>query len=234
MCAEQAFEDSLDCKRGLDRRRGQRAIFALLVLAVHAAVLTSISGVLFGERGRSTVESEPTWIEAEIIFQSPSWDRIPAPEVQLEHPRVEMGALKLIQFDDPDPDALGKVVGSASAPKLSRFQSVAIERAATLAGIPTGHSETVIVVVEVLPDGLVGGVEIAGSSGNQKADAAAVDYALQLRWIPGTRDHVPQRMRVRLPITLSVPAGRLKSPQQCTLRTRALGIQSCVQQVINQ
>ena len=64
---------------------------------------------------------------------------------------------------------------------------------------------TVVVSVQVDEKGGASSVDVTRSSGMATADAAAIDYALSLRWIPGTVDRNPQSMRVILPVTLVIP-----------------------------
>ena len=110
-----------------------------------------------------------------------------------------------IAFDDSVEDQLAAVISPASALRLARVQSVDLVSFARRAHLPPGRSLTVVLRVEVTTDGSVDSVDVARSSGNVSADAAAIDYALALRWIPGTCDHQPKTARVSLPVTLFTP-----------------------------
>ena len=51
------------------------------------------------------------------------------------------------------------------------------------------------------------GINIVRTSGNAAADAAAIAYALELHWVPGTNGGSPKMMRVNFPVTLVSPPG---------------------------
>jgi TonB family protein len=72
------------------------------------------------------------------------------------------------------------------------------------AGVVPGHPATVVLAILISEEGRVNDAQVARSSGNAAVDAAAVRYALTLRWIPGTQNHQPQAMRITFPIILSV------------------------------
>jgi TonB family protein len=127
---------------------------------------------------------------------------VPAPQVRLEEPPPLEPALRQIQFGDSVEDELAGITGSASAPRLSRFQTADVGAYARRAHVNEGRAVTVVLVVNVLEDGSTGSADISRSSGNATVDAAAVDYALELRWIPGTRNQQPLAMRVLLPVVL--------------------------------
>jgi TonB family protein len=156
-----------------------------------------------GNSSRST-ERPPVFVTfGQIFVQSESPDRVPLPLLTLDAVNVD-SQLSQIQFDDSIEEDLGAVIGSVSAPRLSRYQSVDLSVYARRAEVLPSHPVTVILAVSVLEDGRAGSVDVSRSSGNAAADAAAVDYALELRWIPGTRDRIPRAMRILLPVTLSV------------------------------
>ncbi|HEX7011418.1 MAG TPA: TonB family protein [Steroidobacteraceae bacterium] len=66
--------------------------------------------------------------------------------------------------------------------------------------IRAGHTGTVILSVEVLPNGRVGRVWIEQSSGYPRLDEAAAREARTWRLIPGTRDGAAVAMWKRIPI----------------------------------
>jgi TonB family protein len=109
-----------------------------------------------------------------------------------------------VNFEDSE-DA-SSVTGSASAPRLSRLQTVSSEFYARKAGVAPGHPATVVLAILVSEEGWVNDVRVTRSCGNAAVDAAAVDYALTLRWTPGTENHRPQAMRVTFPVILSAGA----------------------------
>jgi len=181
-----------------------RVLIAALVVIVHVIVLGFLAH-FETPRQHSRVNAPVFIASAQIIVQSPQWDKVPAPEVDLNDVPVDLNALKLVQFDDSDQDALSGIVGPASAPRLSRFQSVDVQDFARRAGIAPQHPVTVVLSVQVGEDGGASEVNIVRSSGLAAADAAAIDYALALRWIPGTVDRNARAMRITLPVTLAAP-----------------------------
>jgi protein TonB len=73
--------------------------------------------------------------------------------------------------------------------------------------IRLGHTGTVVLSVEVLPNGRVGAVRIVQSSGFPRLDDSAVREARRWRLRPGVRDGVPTTMWKEIPITF-----RLQDP----------------------
>jgi protein TonB len=66
------------------------------------------------------------------------------------------------------------------------------------------HVGTVVLSVEVLPNGRVGDVRIERSSGYPGLDESALREARRWRLIPGTRDGVAVPMRKQIPITFQL------------------------------
>ena len=63
------------------------------------------------------------------------------------------------------------------------------------------HEGTVLLAVQILPNGRVGEVKLEKSSGYPKLDESALREARVWRFQPGTRDGVPVAMWKQLPIT---------------------------------
>jgi periplasmic protein TonB len=68
--------------------------------------------------------------------------------------------------------------------------------------IRLGHTGTVLLAVEVLPNGKVGALRLVQSSGYPRLDEAAIKAAREWRLIPGTRDGMATAMWKQIPITL--------------------------------
>ena len=185
-------------------RTPSRLLIAAAIVAAHVAIVTlGLHALLPTSVTRGDVGGE-FFATAQIIVQSQMWDKVPVPEVTLDSPVIEDSSLKVVQFDDSVDDELAGVIAPASAPRLSAFQTVGVSAYARRARILPGRPVTVVLVISVREDGRAGSVDVSRSSGNSVIDAAAVDYALELQWIPGTRDHTPEVMRVTLPVTLSL------------------------------
>ncbi|MET0986195.1 MAG: energy transducer TonB [Steroidobacteraceae bacterium] len=63
------------------------------------------------------------------------------------------------------------------------------------------HTGTVLLAVEVLANGRVGGIRVVQSSGFPRLDDAAMKAAREWRLVPGTRDGVATAMWKQIPIT---------------------------------
>jgi TonB family protein len=177
----------------------QRALTGGAVILAHAVVLAVlINPPTTTQPRRQAQDMTATLIE--VADQSATWDTVSLPDIQLVTPTLDADSLKIVSFEDPEEDS--GVVGSASSPRLSRVQSVRPEFFARKAGVQ--RPQTVVLAVLVLADGRVGDVQVTRSSGSAAADAAAIEYARMLRWIPGTKDHRPQAMRISFPVILSL------------------------------
>src|SRR5262245_7460919 len=70
------------------------------------------------------------------------------------------------------------------------------------AGLPAGVVATVILLLEIAPDGSVMSAEVTRSNAAEQANAAAVDYAKATQWMPGRVDGQPQAMQASLTVIL--------------------------------
>ena len=182
-----------------------KLLTAGLVLGVHLLLLAGLDHFASHRLQRVSAPAE-FYAIAQIIVQSPKWDTVPAPPMEMESVPVDVNGPRLVQFDDAEDDSLSGVIGPASAPRLSRFQSVDVGDFARRAAIMPGHPLTVVLSVQVSAEGGAIAVDVVRSCGLTAGDRSAIDYALLLRWIPGTVDRVPRSMRVILPVTLVAPA----------------------------
>jgi protein TonB len=104
----------------------------------------------------------------------------------------------------PKPDVQAQVATPASDPR-----NAGVEKGAESIRLPRpdypsrairrGIEGTVLVEVEVLPDGTVGDVELHQSSGHRLLDDAALKAAREGRFRPATRDGKPVASRVIVP-----------------------------------
>ena len=142
-------------------------------------------------------------MSARILVQSPDWDTVPFPEVDLQPMTVSSDALQLVHFDEDSDDWLSSLTGSSSAPRLRRIQSVDIRQYAQRAQLGSRRFVTVVLSLEVRPDGTVRAANVIRTCGDARTDAIAMDYARRLNWFPGTVDQQPQTMRIVFPVTLA-------------------------------
>ena len=199
-----------------------RHIFVgVLVVSAHAVLLGS-NGYFESRQGqmwRASVQTDPT-IVAQIIDQSVQSEKLPAPQVKLAMVSFPVSAPQLVQFDEV-PET--RLAGATSFPRLPPFQSANALDFARRIGV--GHNRPLFVVlsVQVGANGRAGEIDVIRSCGQAEGDAAAIDYARALRWIPGTFNNVPQAMRVVLPVTLSVPETSLSFRSEDASRGRGHG-----------
>lgn len=179
-----------------------RFLIACWILAAHLVVFLEVSKAsAIGKRHEGYREISS--IMAFIVSEQQGLDTVPLPDVVFKPAKIDLTSLVAIQFEDPEETGLAGVVGSTSAPRLSRVQPADLDSFAIQAGLQPGQVVTVVLIVEVLPDGSVGSVSVSRGTRDPAVDAAAMDYASTLRWIPGTIDHHAQSMRIRFPVTLS-------------------------------
>jgi len=177
---------------------------ASAVLITHVMALASLMN--WSTRSARVLDDAkvtPAAISAFIIDEQRAGGSVPIAEVVLDTPKIDFNGITQIQFESAEWGDISGVVAPASAPQLSRFQPVRVETFARRARLPAGQVASIVLTVEVLPDGTVGAIEITRGSKNPLADAAAVAYARRLRWIPGTDNHHAEAMRVQLPVTLA-------------------------------
>jgi TonB family protein len=153
-------------------------------------------------RARDAAQNSPTVIAGFIINESRPQDTVPIADVALETPTVELQSITQIQFESAEWGDISGVTASSSAPQLSQFQPVNPATFARRAGLAAGQAASIVLTVEILPNGTVGSVEVSRGFGDPVVDAAAIAYARRLRWIPGTQNHHAQAIRINLPITL--------------------------------
>lgn len=200
-----------------------KSAIAGAILAAHIAALGDIFWKESTEEPSSGAPSETMFATVEIIESQVVRDKVPAPDLQLVTPSLSLSALQEIQLDDSIEDELAAVVSPASAPRPARVQSADPVSFARRAHLQPGKSFTVVLRVKVMEDGLVSAVDIIRTSDNPAADAAAVDYALELHWVPGTKDQKPEVMAVSLPVTLAVPTDALRKHLCMSARDRCDG-----------
>jgi TonB family protein len=179
-----------------------RLVLALMVVGVHLAAMTLLIQRTTSRNEDLAATELPNVMTGIVIVQKTAKNAVPVPEVLLQNPRVTPPSITEVRFESSEWGDISGVVAAASAPQLSRLQPVSVDTFARRAGLKDGQAASVVLTVEILPDGTVGRVELLQGSGNPDADVAAVAYARELRWIPGTLDHRAQVMRINLPVTL--------------------------------
>ena len=206
----------------MDRRLGRMAI-AMTVLALHAAALENV--LRNGSRQLPRSVEEIPAAEAEIIESGEEPYKVPAADLQFITVPVEFPGILQVELDDSVQDELGEVVSPISAPHVARVQSVDLATFARRLKLPPGVALTILLRVQVTEDGWVDSADVIRTSGNEAADAAAIDYAQELRWVPGTINHSPKTQRVMFSVTLTSSEAPPSTP--CDPRTYRLDAQTC-------
>lgn len=149
-------------------------------------------------------------LESSDVVVLPGWrpktGDVPLPLVHLAKLHLSELSLLNVTFTDPDADVVPGVIGATSVPQPIAADMADRTLYAIRAGLVAGESATVVLSVEVQPDGLVGNVLVQVSSGNPSVDSEAAELARKMRWIPGTIERHAVPMRIRYSITLTAPA----------------------------
>ncbi len=185
------------------RGNGIRVLFGIVVVGVHMVAWLFLADPLRNDP-KSVGTSNPTAAMTDYFIQEQSdLDVVPIPEVKLVPVKYNQSELTQVHFEDAEQGDIAGVVAAASAPRLTEACARVCDPARFSADLHlAAGSATVVLLIEVRPDGSTGSSEVSKSSGNSAADAAAIRYARTLHWIPGTRDRRAQSMRVRFPVTL--------------------------------
>jgi TonB family protein len=175
------------------------------IAAVHV-VLIRLAGIDFFAHTQVRSPAIEPITAARFIVQSVDWDTAPFPEVDLQTIVVDQAALQVIRFDEGDADWLSGIIGATSAPRPHRIQSVDIQQYAQRAQLRPGQPATVVLSIEIQPDGAVRSATVIRSCRDRRIDILAMDYARRLSWFPGTVGQQPQTMRVVYPVMFVVPS----------------------------
>lgn len=97
-------------------------------------------------------------------------------------------------------DAPEAIIAPRSSPQVDTTSWVEMAPYARRAGLQPGEGATVVLRVLVNSDGYATNVDVDVSSGSASVDAAAVEYALATRWLPGTEVGAPVATWVRWPV----------------------------------
>jgi TonB family protein len=112
-------------------------------------------------------------------------------------PRMGLPASPAFRMDDPNDGAV------SVAPRMLDGSLSDLKVYARRAGLQPGQSAFVVLLIEVLPDGRVGQVQVDVSSGLEQVDLAAVEYARSLEWIGGRSADNEYSIRIRYGVRLS-------------------------------
>jgi len=88
------------------------------------------------------------------------------------------------------------------APKIDPAAAIDITAYTARAELSQGTVATVILLLEIAPDGSVMSAQVLRSNAGVAATAAALDYARATRWTPGMIDGEPRAMQASLTVIL--------------------------------
>lgn len=161
-------------------------------VAISQLILTQDTVLL---REATPIASAETWLinEAPPPSKVAEWTPPVVPRT-LRHP-LDIPSPIVVVADAPE-----AVIAPRSAPQVDTTAWVDMAPYAQRAGLRAGEGATVVLRVLVNSDGYATNVEIDVSSGSSTIDATAVEYALALRWLPGTESGAPAPTWVRWPI----------------------------------
>jgi len=177
-----------------------RITMMTFVLAVHACAAWAL---VLSCSPRVTRGSDSTTVIVRLI--QPRLE--PHDSHSLKSPRM------VVVTSAPEPDLALEIppmsfatdrnsLATLAAPMLDADTGVDMLPYAREAALRAGEGATVVLRIEVLADGLPGRIAVDVSSGSDRVDQAAADYARAHRWIPGETAGVATAMWVRWGIRL--------------------------------
>lgn len=191
-----------------------RSWFLALITLLHAGVLWMLANgysielpvipkadmVILDEL--ATPEPPPPRPDKPIVVESVF---VPKPVVPVLAPIEDTTAIQQRVTEERPPPAIRQQEAPGSGPVLVEPRidprRGLSEPAYPASEIRMEHVGTVVLSVEVLPNGRVGDVRIERSSGYPALDESAVREARRWRLVPGTRDGIAAPMWKQIPIT---------------------------------
>ena len=173
------------------QRVKRRVIVGCLIAAGHVAV------VLLALRNSDQLQThdEPVLpMFAEFFEPQPSSDLSLNPEL----PPAEV-AIKLAM---PDLPAIEAAELSLQPPMINPDLRLDTSPYSARAGLPDGATATVILLLDIGPDGSVMSASVVRSNAADTANEAALDYAKATQWMPGRVDGEPRAMQASLTVIL--------------------------------
>lgn len=181
-------------------------VIAVSVGLLHVAMIGAVdrfAGRAATTESETTSEIPPPPILATILTSPRTSFTHILPRPELLSPTLAVPTLTEFAYEEPDPTEVPGIIGATSAPHPLSLSATVAAQHAVRAGLLAGESVTVVLSVEVLPDGSVGRVSVQSSSGNPEVDLEAVASVRDMRWIPGTQRRHAIAMRVQYSLTLT-------------------------------
>ena len=178
-------------KRETARLTPSRLASACVVVSAHIAIISWLANHAIAAR-RLELAAQP--MMAEILAVVPS--ETPTAGSQL------IPVDQLVELAIPEPPLASQQEISIDAPRIDPDLSVDIAPYTTRAQLLPGVIATILLRLEIAPDGSVMSAEIVRSNGGDAANAAAIEYAHATRWTPGTIGGEPSAMQASLTVIL--------------------------------
>ena len=109
---------------------------------------------------------------------------------------------QLVELAIPEPPLASQPEMSIDAPRIDADLTVDIAPYATRAQLLPGMIATILMRLEIAPDGSVLSAQVIRSNGGDAANAAAIEYARATRWTPGKIGGEPRAMQASLTVIL--------------------------------
>jgi hypothetical protein len=168
-----------------------RLASACLVAGAHIAFIGWLADREIATR-RPKITAEP--MVAEIFSATRSETPVEGVRfIPLEQP-VELAVPELPVSSQPEM--------TVDAPRIDPSFSVDIASYSARANLSPGVIATILMLLEISPDGSVVSAQIIRSSAGDAANAAAMQYAQATRWMPGKVDGEPRVMQASLTVIL--------------------------------
>jgi hypothetical protein len=168
-----------------------RFISACVVAGVHIACIAWLAGRVVSARGPK-VAAVPMVAEIITLVRSDTpWagvQLIPVDQpLQLDTPELPIAAA-------PDP--------AVDAPRIDPALAIDVAPYSARAELTPGIIATILLLLEISPEGSVLSAQIVRSNAGDAANAAAIQYAHATHWMPGKVGGEPRAMQASLTVIL--------------------------------
>jgi len=169
----------------------RRGVIACLVVGGHAllGVMLRWNDVRVAASAGSSTPIYAEWIE-----------EIP-PDEPLFVPNVEVPELQVPPPELPDVSVTHVVdAPNLESPRIDPNWGPDAREFTRRAALPAGKKATIMLMVAIGIDGTVISARVVRSNGTEIANAVAIEYARETRWIPGMVDGKPSPMETSLTV----------------------------------
>ena len=168
-----------------------RLVAAFVVTAAHAALISLLMRQVVDQR-KLELSAEP--MLAEIIGAQSTVTPAPTSPAPVALP-IELSLPSL-------PVETQVQTAAIDAPKIDPAAAIDAAPYEARAELAPGTVATVILLLEIAPDGSVLSAQVVRSNSGDAANAAALDYARATRWTAGLIDGEPRAMQASLTVIL--------------------------------